>query len=89
MQAFAIINKGGKMINAGVNSKNWFIKECGERFIGNPSNSECECDKSCNIVEHLDYEKSKCRMKLADKSVEERFENVKEVNLAKVTLAEK
>ena len=62
---------------------------CGARFIWNPSNSECKCDKSCNIDEHLDNEKSKCRMKLADKSVEERFENVKEVKPAKVTLAEK
>ena len=24
-------------------------------FIWNPSNCECECDKSCNIGEYLDY----------------------------------
>ena len=26
---------------------------CDERFIWNPSNCECECDKSCNIGEYL------------------------------------
>ena len=30
-------------------------KELIEGFIWNPSNCECECDKSCDIGEHLDY----------------------------------
>ena len=30
-----------------------------KRYIWNPSNCECECDKSCNISEYLDYENCK------------------------------
>ena len=29
---------------------------CNERFIWNPSNCECECDKSCDAGEYLYYE---------------------------------
>ena len=32
-------------------------------FIWNPSNCECERDKSCDIGEYLDYENCKCRKK--------------------------
>ena len=32
-------------------------------FIWNPSNCECECDKSCNIGEYLDYKTCKFRKK--------------------------
>ena len=38
-----------------------------EGFIWNPSNCECECNKSCDVGEYLDYKYSKCRKKLADK----------------------
>ena len=55
---------------------------CDKGFIWNPSNYECECDKSCNIGEYLDYENCKCRKKLVDKLVEECTENVEEVKLA-------
>ena len=34
--------------------------------IQNPSNCECECDKSCNNREYLDYDNGKCRKKLGD-----------------------
>ena len=34
---------------------------CG--FIWNPSNFECECDKSCDIGEYLDYKNCRCRRK--------------------------
>ena len=34
------------------------------------SNCECECDKSCDVGEHLDYENCKCRKWLIDKLVE-------------------
>ena len=61
---------------------------CDKEFIWNPSNCECECDKSCDIGEYLDYENCKCRKKLVDKLVEECTENVEEVKLAKITLAE-
>ena len=33
--------------------------------------TECECDRSCDIDEYLDYENSRCRKKLVDKFVEE------------------
>ena len=56
--------------------------------IWNPSNCECECNKSCDIGEYLDYENCKCRKKLIDKLVEEHTENVEEVKLAQITLAE-
>ena len=61
---------------------------CDEGFIWNPSNCECECDKSCNVGEYLDCENCKCGKKLVDKLVEECTENVEEVKLAKITSAE-
>ena len=54
---------------------------CGKGFIWNPSDCECECDKSCNIGEYLDYENCKCRKKLVDKLVEESTENIEETKL--------
>ena len=48
----------------------------------NPSDSECECDKACDVGK---YEKFECRKKLVDKLVDE---CTKEVKLAKITLAE-
>ena len=52
MQAFVIINSIGMMINVGVNAKNWLIKACVIKdFILNPSNCECECDKSWDVAE--------------------------------------
>ena len=61
---------------------------CDKRFILNPSNCECKCDKACDVGEYLDYEKCKCRKKLVDKLVDEYAETVEEVELAKITLAE-
>ena len=52
-------------------------------FIWNPSNCECECDKSCNVGEYLDYENCKFRKKLVDKFVDECTETVEEVKIAK------
>ena len=37
----------------------------------NPSNSACECDKSCGIGQYLDYKNCICRNSLIDKLVEE------------------
>ena len=56
-------------------------------MIWNPSNYECECDKSCDIDEYLDYENCKCRKKLVDKLVEECTENVGETRLVEKTSA--
>ena len=57
---------------------------CDKGFIWNPSN--CECDKSCDIGEYLDYEDCKCRKKLVDKLIHECTETIEEVKLAKITL---
>ena len=61
---------------------------CEKGFICNPSYWKCECDKSCDIGEYLDYENCTCRKKLVDKLVEECTEANNEVKLAKITLAE-
>ena len=61
---------------------------CHEGFIWNSSNCECECDKSCDIGEYLDYKNCKCRKKLVDKLVEECTENIEETRLVEITLAE-
>ena len=44
---------------------------CDKGYAWKPSNSECECDKSCDVGEYLDYENCKCRKRLVDKLVEE------------------
>ena len=49
---------------------------CDKRFIWNPSNCECECDKSCDIGEYLDYKNCKCRKRIIDKLFEECSENI-------------
>ena len=49
---------------------------CDKGFIWNPSNCECEFDKSCDIGEYLDYKNCKCRNKLGHKLVEECSENI-------------
>ena len=42
-----------------------------EGFIWNPSNCECECDKSCDVGEYLDNKNYRCRKKLVDEFVEQ------------------
>ena len=59
-----------------------------KRFIWNPSNCECECDKSCDVGEYLDHENCKLRKRLVDKLVEESNENIGEVKIAKITSKE-
>ena len=56
MQVFRIINKDGMKVNADVNAKNQLTKEYVIKKLNlNPSNRECECDKSCDVGEYLDY----------------------------------
>ena len=62
---------------------------CDKGFILNPSNCECECDKSCDFGEYLDYENCKCRRKLVNKLVEECTENIDEVKIAGMALLER
>ena len=61
---------------------------CNKGFICNPSNCECECDKTCDVGEYLDYKNCKCRKKLVALLIEEYTGTVEEVKLAKITLAE-
>ena len=44
---------------------------CDKGFISNYSICECECDKSRDMGDYLDYENRKCRKSLIDKLVEE------------------
>ena len=62
---------------------------CDKRFIWNPSNCECESDKSCDIGEYLDYANYNCRKKIVDKLVEEFTEYIDEVKIAGITLFER
>ena len=61
---------------------------CDKGYAWNPSNCECECDKSCDVGECLDYEKCKCMKKLVDKLVEECNENIDEAKLTEMALFE-
>ena len=57
-----------------------------KEFIFNPSNYECECDKSCSIGEDLDYSNCKYRKKLVDPLVEECKKNIEETKLVNLTV---
>ena len=37
------------------------IGVCHKDFIWNPSNCECECNKSCDFSEYLNYKNYKCK----------------------------
>ena len=90
MQLFEIINNDGIKINVciceckGLIDKGLYDKG----FIWNRSNCECECDKSCDFGEYLDYENCKCRKKLVDKLIDECTETIEEVKLAEITIPE-
>ena len=45
-------------------------ERCDKGFISNPSHCNCECDKPCDIAEHLDYKNCKCRKKIFGELVE-------------------
>ena len=50
-------------------------------FIWNPCNCECECGKSCDVGEYLDYANCNCRKRLINKLVEECSKNIDEKKL--------
>ena len=50
--------------------------KCDDGFIWNSSILECECDKSFDVGEYLDYTNCKCRKKLIDKVVGECSEDI-------------
>ena len=77
------------MINVDANVKNWLIKVYAiKNMLGIlvivVKNDECECDKSCDFGEYLDYENCKCRKRLVDKLIEECNENIEETSLIKI-----
>ena len=60
---------------------------CNKGSIWNPSNYECESDKSSDIGKYLDYENCKYRKKLVNKlagrsSAEECTENIDDIKIA-------
>ena len=61
---------------------------CDKGCAWNLSSCECECDKSCDSGEYLDYENCKCRKRLVDKMVEECSENIDEAKLTGIALFE-
>ena len=62
---------------------------CDKGYAWNPSNCECECDKSCDVGEYLDYENGKCRKKLVEKMVKEEYsKNIDEAKLTGIALFE-
>ena len=81
MQVFVTMNNAGMKINVGECKELIDKGVCDKEFIWNPSNCECECDKSCDIGEYLDHSNCKCREKLVDKLVEECTENIEETKL--------
>ena len=44
---------------------------CDKGFAWNPSNCQCEFDKSCGMGEYLDYKNCVCKSGIADKLVDE------------------
>ena len=47
---------------------------CDKGYIFNPSNCKCECDKSCDTSQYLDYLDCKCKKKVIDLIVEKCIE---------------
>ena len=89
MKVLLAINNVGMMINADLSVKNWLTKEYVIKdFIWNLSNCECQCDKSCDVGEYLDYENGKHRKQLVEKLVEECTENIDDVIIAGMALFE-
>ena len=92
MRAFVIINNV-RMICGGINAKNQLMKVYVIQDL-----FECECDKSCDFSEYLDYENCKCGKKSVHElversstdcsSAEECTENADEVKIAETALFE-
>ena len=79
MQMFVIISNVGIMINADANVKNWLTKEFVIKdLFGIIVICECECDKSCDVGEYLDYENCKFIKRLIHKLVKKCSQNIYE-----------
>ena len=67
----AIVHKDGMKTSADLNVKELVDKEiCDKGFIWNPSNCECECNRSYDIGQYFDYRNCMCRNSTVDKLVE-------------------
>ena len=55
-------------------------------FESDCSNCKCECDKSCDVGEYLDYANCKCKKNLTDKLVKECSENIDKNEMISLTL---
>ena len=62
---------------------------CDKGYAWNPSNCECECYKSYDVVEYLNFESCKCRKRLVDKLVEACNKNIDESKLTEIALFDK
>ena len=71
-----------ELINKGV---------CYKGYIFNPSNCECEYDKSCNIniSQYLDCSDCKCKKNLIDPLIEECTENDDKTKIVNITIENK
>ena len=69
IKLFLIVNNDEIKINA--NDKEYY-----KGYFFNPSNCDCDCDKSCGVGEYLDNSNCKCRKKLIDPLVEKCTENI-------------
>ena len=61
---------------------------CDKGFIFNPSICGCECDKSCNMGQYLNYSDCKCNKKLIDLLIKECTENVDETKSVNIAIIE-
>ena len=89
MELFVIVNNNGMKINdeCRCQCKELIDKGvCSKGFIWNPSNCECECDKSCGIGEYLENKNCKCRKKLVESITDECTETIEEVKLVNITI---
>ena len=77
MQVFVTISKDGMKTKSRCECKEFIDNEmCDKGFIWNPNNCECQCDKSCDVGEYLDYKNCNCRKRIIDELVEECSENI-------------
>ena len=51
---------------------------CDKGYSCNPSICECECVKSCNIGEYLDYKSCTCKKSITDKLIDECTNTIEE-----------
>ena len=68
--------------------KKVFFTVCDKEFIWNFSNCECECYKSCDVSEYLDYKNCECKKRLVGKLAEKCTENIDETRLAEISSTE-